>query len=114
MLTLTQTAVQKIEQIIQKQGKADDPAQNGSKIGLRIYVEGGGCSGYQYKFKLDAARKEDMVVQQGEIRVLIDPVSSFYLNGSVIDFTDEIGETGLKVSNPNATSVCGCGESFSV
>lgn len=82
---------------------------------LRVSVLGGGCSGFQYEFRLDASRDEgDLVIAEGGAVVAIDPVSLEYLKGSEIDFVDEMIGASFKIKNPNATSSCGCGTSFSV
>ena len=82
---------------------------------LRLAVTGGGCSGYSYNFALDETRlDDDVLVQEGDARILIDPVSLDFLAGSEIDFTDDLMGQAFKVNNPNATSSCGCGTSFSV
>jgi iron-sulfur cluster assembly accessory protein len=82
---------------------------------LRVSVEGGGCSGFQYRFDLVAASDaEDIVVEKGGARVLIDPVSLQYLAGSEIDFVDDLIGASFKINNPNATASCGCGTSFSI
>jgi iron-sulfur cluster insertion protein len=82
---------------------------------LRLAVTGGGCSGYSYNFALDETRLEDdLLVEEGGAKILIDPVSLDFLAGSEIDFTDDLMGQAFKVNNPNATSSCGCGTSFSV
>ena len=82
---------------------------------LRVAVTGGGCSGFQYNFTLDDARlDDDLVVERDGAIVLIDPVSLDFLKGAEIDFTDDLIGAAFKVNNPNATSSCGCGTSFSV
>jgi iron-sulfur cluster assembly accessory protein len=82
---------------------------------LRVSVEGGGCSGFQYKFDLVAASEaDDLVIERGAARVLIDPVSLEYLGGSEIDFVDDLIGQSFKIHNPNATASCGCGTSFSL
>jgi iron-sulfur cluster assembly accessory protein len=82
---------------------------------LRLAVTGGGCSGFQYNFALDDARlDEDLVVERDGAIVLIDPVSLDFLKGAEIDFVDDLIGASFKVNNPNATSSCGCGTSFSV
>ena len=82
---------------------------------LRLAVTGGGCSGFQYNFALDAAQlDEDLVVEKAGARVLIDPVSLDFLAGAEIDFTDDLIGQAFKVNNPNATASCGCGTSFTV
>lgn len=82
---------------------------------LRISVEGGGCSGFQYKFDLVAeAAADDLVIERDGARVLIDPVSLDYMAGSEVDFVDDLIGASFKIKNPQATSGCGCGTSFSL
>lgn len=82
---------------------------------LRVAVTGGGCSGFQYNFTLDDARlDDDLVVERDGATVLIDPVSLDFLKGAELDFTDDLIGAAFKIHNPNATSSCGCGTSFSV
>ena len=82
---------------------------------LRLAVTGGGCSGFQYNFALDETRMDDdLVLERDGATVLIDPVSLDFLAGAEIDFTDDLIGQAFKVNNPNATSSCGCGTSFSV
>ena len=82
---------------------------------LRLAVTGGGCSGFQYNFALDESRMDDdLFIEEGGARILIDPVSLDFLAGAEIDFTDDLIGQAFKVNNPNATSSCGCGTSFSV
>src|SRR5262245_28711004 len=82
---------------------------------LRVSVEGGGCSGFQYKFDLvPASAADDLVIEREGARVLIDPVSLEYLSGSEIDFVDDLIGSSFKVKNPNVTASCGCGTSFSI
>jgi iron-sulfur cluster assembly accessory protein len=105
-VTLTDRAARRIAEII-----ADEPA--GTM--LRISVEGGGCSGFQYKFDLvEAAASDDVIIERSAARVLIDPVSVEYLAGSEIDFVDDLIGASFKIQNPNATASCGCGTSFSL
>lgn len=83
--------------------------------GVRIYVEGGGCSGFQYGFAFDEAKDTDFRLPMKEgFDVLVDTFSMNYLRGAQVDFVDTIEGSGFKISNPNATSTCGCGSSFSV
>jgi len=105
-VTMTDRAAGRIAEIV-----AGEPA--GTM--LRISVEGGGCSGFQYKFDLvgDAAT-DDLVLEKSEAKVLIDPVSMEYLAGSEIDFVDDLIGASFKIQNPNATASCGCGTSFSL
>jgi iron-sulfur cluster assembly accessory protein len=82
---------------------------------LRVSVEGGGCSGFQYRFDLvGEAAQDDVVIERKAAKVLIDPVSLEYLSGSEIDFVDDIIGASFKIQNPNATSSCGCGTSFAL
>ncbi len=82
---------------------------------LRVAVEGGGCSGFQYKFDIVTAREEDdLVLDANGHSVLVDSVSVDYMAGSVIDFSDELIGAAFKIENPNATAACGCGTSFSL
>ncbi|MEQ1930243.1 MAG: iron-sulfur cluster insertion protein ErpA [Parvularculaceae bacterium] len=105
-VTLSERAVTRIAQILAK-----EPA--GSM--LRVAVNGGGCSGFQYDFDIvKASSPDDLVVERGGVRVLIDPVSLDFLKGSEIDFANELIGSAFKIKNPNATSSCGCGTSFSV
>ena len=90
-------------------------AGDGAPKALRVAVLGGGCSGFQYEFQLeDEAAADDLVIEQDGQRVLVDPESLPFLSGSVIDFKDEIIGARFAVDNPNATSTCGCGTSFSI
>ena len=82
---------------------------------FRIYIQGGGCSGFQYKFELDDTLKsDDKVFQNGDTELVIDEASLDLLQGSVIDFKEDLGASFFAVSNPNASANCGCGASFSV
>ena len=85
------------------------------KSALRVSVEGGGCSGFSYKFDLaDGAGAEDVVIEKEGATVLVDKVSIMYMGGSVIDFVDDLMGQSFQVRNPNATASCGCGTSFSI
>ncbi|WP_197917894.1 HesB/IscA family protein [Thiosulfatihalobacter marinus] len=81
---------------------------------LRIAVEGGGCSGFQYEIRLDAPRDDDLVLEKGGEKVLVDSVSLPFLQNATIDFTEELIGARFVIDNPNATSSCGCGTSFSM
>lgn len=90
-------------------------AREGQGTMLRLAVTGGGCSGFQYNFALDETRMDDdLFIDEAGARILIDPVSLDFLAGAEIDFTDDLIGQAFKVNNPNATSSCGCGTSFSV
>jgi iron-sulfur cluster assembly accessory protein len=82
---------------------------------LRVSVEGGGCSGFQYKFDMDRSKaSDDLVIERNAATVLIDPVSLEYMAGSEIDFVDDLIGASFKVHNPNVTAACGCGTSFAL
>ena len=81
---------------------------------LRIAVEGGGCSGFQYEIKLDTPDTDDLVLESGGEKVVVDTVSLPFLEHAVIDFTEELIGARFTIENPNATSSCGCGTSFSM
>ncbi len=82
---------------------------------LRVSVEGGGCSGFQYKFDTERAKADDdIVIERGGATVLIDPVSLNYMAGAEIDFVDDLIGSSFKVNNPQATASCGCGTSFAL
>ncbi len=81
---------------------------------LRIAVEGGGCSGFQYEIKLDMPSEDDLVLEQDGQKVVVDSVSLPFLTNAVIDFTEELIGARFVIENPNATSSCGCGTSFSM
>ncbi len=82
---------------------------------LRVSVEGGGCSGFQYKFGMEQAKAEDdLVIARDGATVLVDPVSQQYMAGSEIDFVEDLIGASFKVKNPNATASCGCGTSFAM
>ena len=81
---------------------------------LRVAVEGGGCSGFQYEIKLDAPAEDDLVLEGNGQKVVVDSVSLPFLSGATIDFTEELIGARFTIENPNATSSCGCGTSFSM
>lgn len=105
-ITVTDNAAKRIARILEGEGEG---------VMLRVAVQGGGCSGFQYGFTLDDLRNDDdLVIEKNGVRVLIDPVSVEYLAGSEIDFVDDLIGSAFKINNPNATAACGCGTSFSV
>jgi len=105
-LTLTPAAADRVGLIAGKQGR---PAI------LRLSVEGGGCSGFQYKFDLaDAAEDGDSVSETGGVKLVVDPVSLELIEGSTVDFVESLGGAAFKVENPQAASGCGCGSSFGI
>lgn len=105
---LTETAAREIKTIVQQQ------ELDAEKVRLRVGVKGGGCSGFSYVLDLTETQKEtDEVFEHHGIKVICDPKSLLYLNGTTVDFRDEIMGRGFVFQNPNATSSCGCGSSFS-
>lgn len=105
-VALSESAARRIVEIV-----AGEPA---NKI-LRLAVEGGGCSGFQYKFDLvEAAASDDLVLERAGAKVVIDPISLQFLAGAEIDFIDDLMGQQFKINNPNATASCGCGTSFSI
>ena len=107
-ITLTETAAREIKTIIQQQ------ELDAEKVRLRVGVKGGGCSGFSYVLDLtENERPTDEVTDQHGIKIVCDPKSLLYLDGTKIDFKDEIMGRGFVFQNPNATSSCGCGSSFS-
>ena len=106
-VSLSAAAAKRVAAIVVKQG---DPS-----LKLRLSVEGGGCSGFQYKFGLDGqVAADDLVVTTDGVSMLVDAVSIPFLEGAIVDFVDNLGGASFQVKNPNATSGCGCGTSFSV
>ncbi len=87
---------------------------SGEEKALRVAVEGGGCSGFQYEIKLDEPADDDLVLEGGGQKVVVDSVSLPFLADAVIDFTEELIGARFTIDNPNATSSCGCGTSFSM
>jgi iron-sulfur cluster insertion protein len=111
---LSERAAARIAEIIAAENRpADTPGEAGPA--LRVAVLAGGCSGFQYRFELEADRQpDDLVIERAGARVLVDPVSLDLLAGGELDFTDELMGSHFAVRNPNAKSACGCGTSFSV
>lgn len=105
-VTISERAARRIGEILKKE-------DNGAM--LRISVEGGGCSGFQYKFDIDRTKADDdLVIARDQAVVLVDPASVPFLAGSELDFVDDLMGASFRVNNPNATASCGCGTSFSV
>lgn len=103
---LSDAAASRIAQIL---------ASEAGKSALRVSVEGGGCSGFSYKFDLaDKADDDDFVLEKGDARVLIDSLSLVYMGGSEIDFVDNLMGQSFQINNPNAVASCGCGTSFTI
>jgi len=106
-LHLTDAVVDKVAELLAEEGD--------SALSLRIYVTGGGCSGFQYGFAFDETEKEDdLRFTRGPVTVVVDAMSLQYLSGAEIDFEDSLEGARFVIRNPNAASTCGCGSSFSV
>jgi iron-sulfur cluster assembly accessory protein len=106
MITLSSTAAQKVKGILEQE------KENLPQGGLRIYVQGGGCSGFQYGMVLDEAADGDQIFEREGIKVIVDPMSLRYLEGAEVDYKEDLMGGGFAIKNPNATSSCGCGHSF--
>lgn len=106
LIEVTQPAAERIRELLEKEGKAETH-------GLRMKVIGGGCSGLRYELAFDDRVTDgDTQVEASGVRVIVDDKSALYLLGTTLDFVDTLQETGFKMNNPNASSTCGCGESF--
>ncbi len=106
IIDLTADAQERIRDLLDRDGKL-------GSHGLRLKVVGGGCSGLQYQLGFDdQVTDQDSEYKTGEVRIIVDDKSAVYLAGSTLDYLDTLQESGFKVQNPNATSTCGCGESF--
>jgi len=107
-LSLTEPAAAKIKELL-----AEEP--DGGALVLRVAIQGGGCSGFQYGLGFDAGPAEgDELIQMHGVTVVVDPYSAPYLHGATVDFLTGLQESGFKIDNPNAASSCGCGHSFQV
>lgn len=107
MLEITELALYKIIDILAE--------ENNPKAKLRTFVQGGGCSGFSYGFTLDEEQNDDdFVIEKSGATILVDSMSMQYLNGSTIDYKEELNGSQFVINNPGATSTCGCGSSFSV
>jgi len=105
-LVFTDSAANKVKELIEEEGNPD--------LKLRVFVTGGGCSGFQYGFTFDEATNEDdTTLQKAGVTLLIDPMSLQYLTGAEIDYQENLEGAQFVIKNPNASSTCGCGSSFS-
>lgn len=104
MITLTPRAAQQVRTM---QAGLDDPQKK-----LRVFIENGGCSGFQYGMSFDVPKEGDQVIETEGVPVLLDPTSLVYLTGCSVDFDDGLHGKGFEIKNPNAQSTCGCGKSF--
>src|SRR5688572_24757821 len=106
-LQFTRAAAAKVRELIAEEGNAE--------LKLRVYIQGGGCSGFQYGFEFDENRGEDdLVVETDGVGLLVDPLSLQYLMGAEVDYTESLHGAQFVIRNPNAKTTCGCGSSFSM
>jgi len=108
LINVTESAASKIKDLLAEENKAES--------GLRVFVQGGGCSGFQYGLMIEESGGGvgDQTFESNGIKLFVDPVSLSYLKGAEVDFVDTITGGGFTIKNPNATSTCGCGSSFNV
>src|SRR5512146_571420 len=107
MINVSQAAASKITELLAEENKAGS--------GLRVFVQGGGCSGFQYGLMIeDSPGAADQVFESNGVKLYVDPISIRYLKGAEVDFVDSITGGGFTIKNPNAKSTCGCGSSFTV
>lgn len=104
MITLSENAAKKIKTLLAEK----------QETGIRAAVQGGGCSGFTYQLKFDNQDKKDKFIESHGVNIYVDPKSFLYLMGTIIDFVDDLNQSGFKFVNPNAKRTCGCGESFSI
>jgi iron-sulfur cluster insertion protein len=106
-IVFTDAAAEKVKELIKE--------ENNDRLKLRVFISGGGCSGFQYGFTFDETVQEgDTHIEKADVTLLIDPMSFQYLMGAEIDYTEGLGGAQFVIRNPNATTTCGCGSSFSV
>jgi iron-sulfur cluster insertion protein len=106
LLSLTDAAVEKVKYFAKTMPDSENKP-------LRIFIQGGGCSGFQYGFTFDEKRENDAVIETGGVQVVIDPQSAVYLRDAKVDYVEDFRGAGFSVTNPNSTGGCGCGKSFS-
>src|SRR5690606_8773814 len=106
MITLTDSAADKVKQLIAAEGEEG--------LGLRVAVRPGGCSGFSYEMFFDSdVASDDVTTEQGGVKVIVDPSSAQLLTGATLDYKDGLEQSGFAITNPNAQRTCGCGQSFS-
>lgn len=106
MITLTESAVSKLRELFAE--------ENNPNLLLRVFVQGGGCSGFQYGFTFDQERHEDDFDVPAEVPVVVDSMSMQYLQGATVDYREDLMGANFSINNPQAQSTCGCGSSFSI
>jgi len=106
-ISLSPRAVQKVRDLVEE--------EENDELKLRVFITGGGCSGFQYGFTFDElAAEDDTAIEKDGVTMLVDPMSFQYLSGSEVDYTEGLEGSRFVISNPNATATCGCGSSFSI
>jgi iron-sulfur cluster insertion protein len=106
-LQVTPSAIAKVKALVEEEGNPE--------LKLRVFVTGGGCSGFQYGFSFDeSSAEDDTVVESSGVKVVVDALSIQYLQGSMVDYEEGLHGSKFSISNPNAKTTCGCGESFSI
>ncbi|GAB4115741.1 MAG: iron-sulfur cluster insertion protein ErpA [Gammaproteobacteria bacterium] len=106
-MELTSAAARKVQELVLGEGNPD--------LKLRVYISGGGCSGFQYGFSFDdQVSDDDIRIQRDGVTLLVDPLSIHYLEGAVVDYSESLQGAQFVINNPNATTTCGCGSSFSI
>ncbi|MEC8974179.1 MAG: iron-sulfur cluster insertion protein ErpA [Actinomycetota bacterium] len=106
MITLTDAATSKVDELIKDEDEAD--------LALRVAVRPGGCSGFSYEMFFDTdIADDDQTITYGDVKVVVDPSSSMLLEGATLDYKDGLDQSGFSIDNPNAQKTCGCGQSFS-
>lgn len=110
LVNITDKALDEVRLLLEKEA----PSGDAGEYGLRLGIQGGGCSGLSYKLNFDKRKDNDYVQEFGGIKVFIDPKSAIYMKGITLDYQGGLEGKGFVFINPNATSTCGCGESFSV
>jgi iron-sulfur cluster assembly accessory protein len=107
VINVSSTAASKIAELLTEENKQES--------GLRVFVQGGGCSGFQYGLMIeDSPADTDQVFQSNGVKLYVDPISVRYLKGAEVDFVDNVAGGGFTIRNPNAVSTCGCGQSFTM
>ena len=106
-IILSERAIHKVRQLVEE--------EENEELKLRVFITGGGCSGFQYGFTFDElSADDDTAIEEGGVTVLVDPMSFQYLAGSEVDYTEGLEGSRFVINNPNATATCGCGSSFSI
>jgi iron-sulfur cluster assembly accessory protein len=107
MINVTETAASKINELLAEEQKVSS--------GLRVFVQGGGCSGFQYGLMIEESLGDsDQIFESNGVKLYVDPISIRYLKGAEVDFVETVTGGGFTIKNPNAVSTCGCGQSFTV